>query len=369
MSYASVQPNSQRPQYLPGDSVDFIANFAGREIITGSVRISGRVVVTKGANFANPMDGTEAIYYDPKVGAHALFQTITTSFSGVVKDHCQAYPRYVKHHSVANEDSVMCVADVESACSLKLNSHTETPVVLATTNGAAPPVATTDGRSFSIKPMIGINSASGNFGYSRVGETKISLQVSTLTQFLYGADAAAATTPNLNFYLTDLQLHYRTLPDSMSKAPLIMNVWSSLKQVIGSNNTNLSMNVPLAARAVSCSFINLANENTLTNNFLQFDIPTNVSRVEFAFNDSTTALVQFPLEDQTEIFYNALRAMAPDSRPIPIHALKQDGKNFMLGISYEQIQMNTKIAINIQSGVTSANPLAAYLYFLGAVQV
>ena len=369
MSYASVQPNSQRPQYLPGDNVDFIANFAGRELITGSVRISGRIVATKGPNNTNPMDGTEAIFYEPKVGAHGLFQTITTSFSGVVKDHCQAYPRYVKHYTVANEDNTMCVADVEGACSLKLNSASESPVILATTNGAALPVATTDGRSFCVKPMIGINSASANFGYSRVGETKISLQISTLSQFLYGGDVDAVVNPNLTFYLTDLQLHYRTFADTMSKEPLIMNVWSSLKQVVGSNNTNLSMNVPLAARAVSCSFIDLTNENQRTYNFLSFDAPTSVSRVEFAFNDSTTALVQFPLEDQTEIFYNALRAMSPDSKPLPIHSLNKDGKNYMLGISYEQIQMNTKIAINIQSGTTSAAPLAAYLYFIGAVQV
>ena len=77
--YSSVLPLSQRPdgQYKPTDTVDFVLDYAGRQILPGSFRISGNLTIrVVDARTGNPrfLNGTDKIYIDSACGAHACFQ-------------------------------------------------------------------------------------------------------------------------------------------------------------------------------------------------------------------------------------------------------------------------------------------------------
>lgn len=346
MSYSATYPLSQRAdgRYLPGDTVDFLLDYAGRQIVRNSIRISGNLTVLQAED---PVDDTQDIYFDSKVGAHGLVQQYIVSSNDRVIQNFQAAPRYIAMMESSRNSLITTGGTLVNAASLKCAKDEDTGVIMA--NGP---------KSFSFKPYVGVNNSSGDLPYSRFGSIKITCLLSSITQFLFGANV----NENTDFYLTDLQLSYMTVPES-SSGPVSMEVITSIKQTVSSPQNQLSVICPNASEAVVMSFVPLQTENALMQNYTRLvELPA-VSRVESSYNDITIGTsLQFALENPQEIALNYLMAMKWEG----ITAEKIDGPYYGIGFGFgDTILPNTKIGVYIESGVVQNQPFAAYMYFKG----
>lgn len=373
MSYNATYPLSQREQYNPNDNVDFTLQFAGKEILINSIAITGKLVVL--------VDGVEQlvglnqdIRYDAFTGAHGLFQNITTSFNDRIVENFQHYPRYVKMLDTATDDNVGIMATAMKSCELKFFTGDSSEQDSAGTNCvlSLPEGLPNGGRSFCIKPKVCFNNTTQNLGFSQTGEIKITLQLSSAKQFLFGADVG----DNTSYYITDLELLYRTQMEQPKQGGTNMTVFSNLKQIVSSNNQVLNVMAPIPTTNLSCSFCLLAKESDQTENYLSFDNLPEFSRVEFTINDLNQGIIEYPIEHVEEVLLNyalSLTGQLPNRligrqcfAPNYITAVRDNVIG--VGLWYEQVLQNTKMSVNLQaSGVSNANQYACYMYFKGLV--
>jgi hypothetical protein len=345
-AYSSIYPLSQRTngQYLPNDTVDFLLDFAGREIVKNSIRISGNLVVTQGEAVVN---ATQDIYFDAKTGCHGLFQQYIVSSSDKVIQNFQSAPRWLAMMESAKNSAITCGGTLDHAAALQCAKDEDTQIIMA------------GGKSFSVKPYIGINNSSANLPYSKFGQIKITCLVSSITQFLFGDNVNA----NTAFYLTDLQLSYRTVPE-VTVGPVVMEVITTIKQTVSSQQNQLSVICPNASSAIALSFVPLATENALTAKYTRMSQLPAVKRVESSYNDITVGVsLQFALENPQEISLNYLMAMGWDG----ITSQTVDGDYYGIGFDFgDRVLPNTKIGVYIESEIASA--YAAYMYFKGLTE-
>jgi hypothetical protein len=372
MSYNSSFPLSQREQYYPNDNIDFTLQFSNEEILVNSIAITGKlVVVTDDEN--TPVGLNQDIRIDAFTGAHALFQNITTSFNDRIVENFQHYPRYVKMLDTAKDDNVGIMATSLKACELKFHTGDNSELDSTGTNCIlALPEGFTSGRSFCIQPKVCFNNTSANLGFSKTGEIKITVQLSSVKQFLFGADVDN----NTSYYLTDLEVLYRTEPEKPSKGPITMTVFSNLKQIASSNNQVLNVLAPIPTTTLSCSFCLVAKESDPTENYLSFDNLPGFSRVEFVINDSNQGIIEYPIEHVEEVLLNyalSLTQSLPDRLVgrqcyAPNYITAERDNVIGVGLWYEQILQNTKMSVNLQaSGVSNITQYACYMYFRGLV--
>lgn len=371
MSYNATFPLSQREQYNPNDNVDFTLQFSGKEILVNSIAITGKLVVLNdGSAVAPNMD----IRYDAFTGVHGLFQNITTSFNDRIVENFQHYPRYVKMLDTASDDNMGIMGTARKSCELKFfngdNNDTqslETNVILSLPVDGEGNI-TDGGRSFCFKPKVCFNNTTQNLGYSKTGEVKITLQLSSVSQFLFGADVDN----NTSYYLTDLELLYRTQKEQPKTGPTTMTVFSNLKQIVSSNNQVLNVMAPIPTMNLSCSFCSLSKESDSSQNYLSFDNLPGFKRVEFTINDINQGIIEYPIEHVEEVHLNYIMSLTNQLKgrqciaPNYLSAVRDNVLG--VGLYYEQILQNTKMSVNLQADeVSNANQYACYMYFKGFV--
>lgn len=359
MSYSSVLPLAQKAngQYNSNDTVDFVLDFMGREILPQTIRISGTLVATKAdAQVA----GNEAIYLDSKVGAHALFQQYITSLpsTGNVIENFQHVPRWVAMHTAAQQSKEQTGSGIDSVCELKCPIDGSTAAQLGKVGG----------KSFSIKPWCALTHSVNNISYSKTGQIKLTCLLSSAFQVLWGEDVDATC----DYYITDLRLDYMTAADTMQ--PVLMTRVSSIKQTLTSSNQQLTLLLPISSSSLTMSFCNLAQENTATVKYTKLELVPDVTRVEFSFNDIVSgSMITFALEDKPEITLNALGSMDSFGKFDLLQTLFREeqgqAENYLIGTTFGDIMLAnvTKFGVNIQSSVQAATAMAAYLYFKGVM--
>jgi hypothetical protein len=367
MSYNASFPLSQREQYFPNDNVDFTLQFSNKEILRNSIAITGKLVVTLNGD---PVALNNDVRYDAFTGAHGLFQNITTSFNDRIVENFQHYPRYVKMLDTAMDDNVGIMGTALKSCELKFfngdNDNTQsqgTNCVLALPENVAD-----GGRSFCIKPKVCFNNTNINLGFSKTGEIKVTLQLSSVSQFLFGS----SVDNNTSYYLTDLELLYRTQPEQKANDKMVMTVFSNLKQIVSSNNQVLNVMAPIPTTNLSCSFCQLTKENQLTENYLSFDNLPSFTRVEFTINDLNQGIIEYPIEHPEEVLLNYLMSLTNQVKGrqclAPNYLMAVRDNVLGVGLFYEQTLQNTKMSVNLQADeVSNANQYACYMYFKGFI--
>jgi hypothetical protein len=364
--YSSVQPLSQRTngKYLPNDSVDFVMDFAGREVDPSTIRISGELYITTDAQGDVLLNGTQQIFIDPKVGAHGIFQQYITSLpdAGIVVENFANVPRWIAMKEAATQTKTGTGSILSHVIELKAPNQEQMRSVLGV--GGDKLLV-----SFSIKPYCALTHAMNNISYSKTGTVKLTCLMASATQLLFGAGCDA----NTSYYLKNLQLDYLSSPDTQQ--PLTMMKVSSLKQTLSSSNQQLSVIMPISSSSLSMSFVRLAEENTLTNNYTQLAVVPAVTRVEFSYNDIVSSVfITYALENKPEITVNALLSLDSTGK----YDLLQDildvekglTENYLIGTLFGDVALanNTKVGVNIQSAVQGGDAFAAYLYFTGMMQ-
>ena len=382
MSYTATYPLSQREKYYPNDSVDFVLNFAGKQIIGNSIAITGRLVAFKGGDPDDPesLEVGDNVFYDGHTGMHGLFQTWTQSFSDRVIETFNHYPRYIKMKHTAKLASENSNAMALNASQLMCfdqqqpdNAGEDTTCLTSRAVMILPDVSS--GRAFCIVPDIAVNgsvsvpkqgqNSLAGISSSVSGEVKITVQLSSVNQFLYGDNADDL---DVSYYLTDLELIYRTLNDTPCQS-IAYTYKQSVKQIISSNNQALNFKTPIPTESMFASFVLASSENNVTKNFLQMDPLEGITRADWSINDLNQGVLEYPLEHYEEMKLNYLLAVLNNVVGIeqmiePIN-LQADNLIRGIGLNYLSTLANTKVSLNILSGASNVDKYAIYIYFMG----
>lgn len=365
MSKVVVLPVSSKSFYEENDIVDFLLTFENSEIVMNSIRVSGQVKVNTTTDFDTAqLDNSQDVKIDSTVGIAGAFQSITCSCDKVgVIENQNEHPRYIKAKTAATVTPEQLLTDIEYTTELRNADDDFSRFLL----GGSGEKGGNNRVPFSFRPDIALNKSSDNIPFSKTGAIKLSLRLATNNQFIYGDDAA-----NYKFQLYDLRVEY-LVKNQSSSGNLTMETIHMIKQTAESNNTSISTRVPASVTSISMVFHPDSELDQAKHNHLELSVPPDVQRVEFSFNDTTTAYHTFALETQEEILYNyqqswGVKPMTKSNIVLPaLHRNESYGIGMPLG-SYLDLSMN-KIGVNILSNIRSDRKYGIFMYFRGIARI
>jgi len=371
MSLNTIFPNSVRSQYTENDIVDFLISIENQQVLRNSMTITGTVEVTDSTGAK--IDTSKDVAIDAVDGIHAAFQGITCSCdrAGVVENNT-IYPLWYRMKMNASQLDTMMANESNKTNALRLGVNDKTKDLLLGNNAANSDAGTGSQLSFAFKPDIAFNKSNDDIRFGKTGNLQLSLRMATNRQFLFGKDANDYT-----YAVKDLQLHYYTRPEAGKGGDLVFESIYSVKNTAESNNTNLSTRVPAVVRSVSCVFIQTNALDKFDYNNIQQERPPDVQRVEFSFNDSTTAYVSFVFQNQDEILYNYQRSLGygynsylGKSNMTQQHVWGE-GDMYGIGLNFGQLvdMRNQKFGLNLVSGISNAVKYSVFMVFRGVVSI
>ena len=394
--YSVVFPLAKRSNYESNETIDFVISLENRKLVPNSLTLCGDAAVYTTKVSGSPETSTaptpaEELLIDPDTGYHSLFRDIVSEFRQVgVAESFSYYPRYVKmkHQAMVDRDSLGTETNnaIEGCCpnqvvrrgyNYGINSDT-------VTTGSFPQGAFVP---FALKPQIAPNKCDQGIPGNQLGVLRLRIRLSPDEEVLFGQDAGSAS----GYFIKNLQIRFETEPDDGTRPPLNMEVYNINRQVIETNQANLSTFVPGKCSAVHMSFNSTVNESTLGENFLKcttipgtplttdggeattVDGANGADRLYYAINDSQTALVGFTMQTREEMVYNYLRSWNLEPKNYGIVQRRLNNKEgYGLGIpfgtllDFSQQQFSVDIDSDI-GGAVDAGPFAVYLYFKGLV--
>ena len=378
--YHSVSPENEPSSgaFTQFAIADYVLNFPNRKIVAGSIRITANVVATdtKVQSLA-----TQHLYVDPLVGAHAFYDTMTTSMDKVGQvESIQDYGRFIKTIAQAKESRTDMFKG-SKVCELKAPNANWSETVLKGTSStrnddagaAVPGLVITDDADFSIKPTICLNSAVGGDGtmsFRKSGSIRLTLRIARALSAVYGpsvSTSAEATAASIS--LKNMKVHFATVPDDGSDAPLTMNNIVNIQSTIQSTFANISCQVPAVCRAVSATVIRADRQNAGgLDNPLQCEVLPEFKTVEFIYNNTiNNSLVSYQINDYAELLERYVKSVSDsDHSHTSMWEIKHNA-GFGIGLTFDGLMdlRRQRFQIQISSSVSSGSPYAISLFFWG----
>ena len=369
MFYNACQPSNIRDSYSQHSQVDWlIRQVPGRQIVAGSLRMTGNVTVTKALPAAPstyvPIVLADSVYINPYAGANVFISNVSTSINDRVIESLAQYPRICAMDTQAHNTLEELTCSTESASELKGNNGN---VILCKPN--AP---------FSISPNICLNKTSDDLGSSKYTFCKIMMTLSSALEALYISTPIPGGTPpiaSLNFSLTNLQLHWVETLEVKNPNPVVFNINYLVTQTVLSSNSNLNVVSPNPYDSVSCSFIKQVNRNNLYYDSNMCEYLRDVERVEFTVNNAAYGPLTYAIgagqsPPYQDLALNYLKSLNgdPDKNCI-VNRLLQENGCFGMGMAYSSAQ-NDKLGIALTLSSTSdfaisQNPYDACIFING----
>mgnify|MGYP003650013878 FL=1 len=376
-----IFPLNTASKYEQYTNVDFRLSFPGRKMVANTMRIEGRFNVYKNSTPDRLSDTDAKSYFDNMVGINAVFQdlTTTTANQGNLELITEA-PRYSKmvSSSMATENDM---GNSHNSCELRNRTLVLSNRMMRGEkfDFQADGDLAQNGMSFSTKPICCLNSAmsAGNLPevkYSTTGDITFSIRLARNEAVFFGSDVetARAAGDNYNYDLSELSVVFSSVPDdNQPQMPITLATVLNVRQSIQSTFSNISVNIPSMSNGCSVSFLKQSEENNYKFNNTRLERPLKVSQVEYLFNDATNKYITFNLKSQTEILGRYLDSMGNSKVNNFSTSLIKANEAYGVGIPFNQyldLSVN-KFGINITSGISSAEPLVAYLYFHGRIQL
>jgi hypothetical protein len=378
--YRSIFPVSQQENYTQNNNVDFVMNLSNEKLVPGTVRLEGKVFAyTTGTTELNPWD---RVYYDPDSGMHGLVRDVTTEFEGLgIVENLQNYPRLVKMRNMAQRSMESLGTETDNAIE-GVVAHKRIAKGYLEGNDVDRSIP------FSLKLNCVANKASAPLASEAIGRVRIRIRLADDNQFFFGEDSA-----NANYKIQELRLRFHTIPDDGKRENVSLESYHSFAASLETNNQNVSTFVPGMCDSVHISFIDRANEQSSTANYLQCQPPlgkppvgasnTSVTpksygleRLYYAINDTDSALVGFTMESREEIVRNGLRSFdSKEGYSTLIRRMRDpyypDG--YLVGIPFGGLIdfSQNKFAVEYQSqaGKDEANKYSVYHYFRQLTEV
>lgn len=359
-SLNSIFPISSKDQYSENDIVDFLLSFDNKMIVANSIRVSGNVVVTDtNGDTVYPLASSWKI--DGDVGIAGAFQSITSSCDmlGVIENQNE-HGRYVKAKTGATQTRQQRATDTLNAPELKSFNDLSTAAILSGAKYG-------DGQHFSWKPECALNKSTSHIPFKKTGACKLSLRLATNNMFVFGVAAG------MKYTLSNLKLEYLTVPDAPLKQPLVFETIHMIKSTADSQNSSIGTRVPAVAQSVSIVFHREDQLNQPLYNHYALEVPPDIQRVEFSFNDSLTNYHTFALDSLEEILYNyqmSWGASAMGKSDIRLSLLNVN-ENYGVGVPFGQFLdlTKTKFGINILSNIKNDSKYGVFMFFRGILKV
>ena len=373
--YHRVIPENLKDSYVEFDQVDFNLSFEGRKMVVGSLRVEGELevlhdgrVLTSDVSVDGSLIKDKYISFDGMVGAHAFCESFTTSISGGrIIENLTEYPRYVKMATTATEGT-SDMNNSKNVCQLKAPRDTMTNMYMKgeklATDYPAPLRCNPD---FSIKPLICLNSGSGNLSYKKTGDVRVSLQMNRIAGALGGVDNNAKTT----YGVRDLRLRYVSVPEDNEDSSVVLKTKLNIKQSIQSSFANIQTKVPALVTAVSVSFLEQANENSSKYNNQELNNIPNLSQTQFMFNDSTNTLITYLIKNNSEVTQRYIDSFLDTGRNRLSTEDLSNNNGRGVGLDFGQVidLSQQRFSLQLTSEVSSSNPLIAFMYFHSFIEV
>ena len=357
---------------------DYVLNFPNRKLVAGSIRITANVVATdtKVESLA-----TQHLYVDPLVGASAFFDTITTSMDKVGQiESIQDYGRFIKTIEQA-KSSRTDMFKGSKVCELKAPNANWSETVLKGTSSTrnddtgakVPGLVITDDADFSIKPTICLNSAVGGDGsmsFRKTGSVRLTLRIARALSALYGPSVSTSTeATTASVALSNMKVHFATVPDDGTDAPMTMNNIVNIQSTIQSTFSNISCQVPAVCRAVSATVIRADRQNVGgVDNPLQCEVLPEFKTVEFIYNNTiNNSLISYQISDYAELLERYVKSISDsDHSHTSMWEIKHNA-GFGIGLTFDGLMdlRRQRFQIQISSSVSSDAPYAISLFFWG----
>ena len=371
-----VIPQNFNPEgYSEFNNVDYVLSHQGSSLELGSVRIQAKLEIQNNntplyTDANSPLD----INIDNYVGAHTFVDGIQTEFQnkGVIES-CLNLPRFVKMKVSATnlQDNLN---EAKHTCELRAgNSMLQNSILKGSIPREQLGTPVYKNPDFSFKPEIALNSRSGMLPYSRTGDIRITLNLNTIASAIHGINTvSAAGASTVEYVLKDLEVTYRTRPETGEEPPLQLDSKMSIKQSIQSSYANVSAQVPAVCNSVSCSFIPSNQINSQVYNNTDLYKVINLKELQFSFNDSTNKGVSFLIRDDVESQGRYIESfMDVDNNSVSRNNINNN-VSYGLGLRFgnDAIDLrNQKFNIQLQSNISSANPFTMFLYFHSLISV
>lgn len=338
-----IYPVSQLPAYQPGTNVSFYLSMENQRLVKGSLALSGKVTVS-GLNAGTFM------FTDNLIGAHAFFDGIAVETAITNFPVVNAYPRWIKSKRYCNWN--------------KNSINLDKGAQMINVSGD---FSYFNGQSFLIYPDIPINNSSDDLSYSKFGNIKISMNLTTALNAFFMSDG---NSPDFNYSISDLKLHYKTLPDNMSKEIITFDTYSYNYTNIVSNNQIVTENISsMLVESMFGTFQVDGTSQVVTYNKAQFD-DCGLQKVQFKFND-TQSYLNFALDTRGAIVLNSLAALnsngmtsfTPTAEDVNVGT---GPVSFGLKLPYPVNSSNSSITTNLST--TQVQPNNTYIlhyYFVG----
>tara|TARA_R110002153_G_scaffold1136_4_gene5445 strand:+ start:3344 stop:4516 length:1173 start_codon:yes stop_codon:yes gene_type:complete len=384
--YHTITPENDRSDgFTEFGMADFVLNFPQRKLMAGSIRISGNLsVVDTKANFNTAISNT---FIDPLVGAHALYDQMSCTFDNLGNvESVLEYGRFVKAVELA-QSSKLDFFKGSSVCELKAPNASMAKAVIKGLNTAMTQDGTThvpdisDEASFSIKPLICLNSAAGGDGtisFRKSGSIRLTLRVSRALGCLYGESVslASSATTTASITIKNMKVHFCTIADDGQDFPLTMSNTINIKSTVQSGFANITSSVPAVCRGVTGTFIRQDRENAGgNNNPLACENIPNITSLEFLYNNTiNNSLVSYQITDYAEILERFAKSVgASDHSNGTLWEVKQND-GFGIGLDFSGdgglIDLRSqRFNIQISSGIASDLPYTLNLFFHGVQSI
>lgn len=315
------------------------------KLLKGSIKVSGKLKVFKGAN---PIVLGDNVFYDAQIGVHSLFNLINTSvtskdgkYSGMIENLTQ-YPMIAKIFNVGNKHYNNQMASNKNNTELVCGSNVLAQnVLLGQTNVNRNSDMSND---FIFAPMVCVNRTADDV--ANLQQIDIQLTINDLYAPFYTAGGAFPA--NFGWTIENLKCHYVTMPCTAEETKSQL----SYAKIIESNRTvlissNGMYNFSCPSNCVSMLSVFQLQGKAPTENQLYLDYVPDIQKVEYTTNGQTGSL-KFILQSEEEIRANAIRAVNLQMQES--NAIFQYD-SFMIGYNFlGPLPKNTDIGMNIVAG-------------------
>lgn len=368
--YHEVAPSNDAASFQEFNSIDFELLSPGRKLLKNSISVEFRLQVI--SDGVSPVAARQ-ISLDNKIGYLGIFESWTTSTAQAgILESIQDAPRYVAMVAAAtlDENDLLNVRYQAEGRSLTQDGGRYALQQPRIRNKNATPVEHLEERECSIYPKIALNSiVGGDYSFDKNGSIRISTNLARNNNFLFGPQMAGSS-----YTISNVKLHYISVPDDGKTQPMLMNTVVSVKAAINSDSANLSFKVPAkSCSGVVMSFIQQSNENADGENSYALEKLPNLNSVQYMFNSSTSQGVSYVIEDQGELIKRGLSALSEAGHSQVSASKYAVNQGYLIGESFEdQIDLSSQqFAVQIKSEVPSIStkPRLCYLYFLNLIEM
>jgi hypothetical protein len=371
--YHTALPQNNKPVYRANDVVDFRLSSNGRDILGGMIRVLFDVHVNYGPE-ADPEPSKVA--YDAFTGGHIFISRVDTELQNVGQiESIPDYNRYIASKAQASmikettfNSTNVCelrVADDTIACSMLKGTIKKAEEETNSLLGKTTDIDASLKLDFCLNNML----ASPLIHYSKTGDITITLTLAPNT-CLFGDSTIGSS---IFYELKNLRVFFMSVPPAAKLTPMVMRLKWGTKQSLQSSYFSYSTSAPIeAADSVWATFIEQSSEDSPSHNSMKCERLPIVSQLQWLWNDSASNQITYVIDNEEEILDGFITAVSKDTGVANCNqnALASNkGWGVGLGFSSPVNLTQTKLSINLASGIQSTNPYAMYLYFSGLMSI